>query len=340
MIVILTGHYKNVGDHLIGYRARILLSTYVDNDILELDRSQKLDDYLDVINSSRALILCGGPAYQENIYPGVYPLVDDLSKIKVPIIPFGLGWSGSPRKSEDFVFSEKAKNFLRSIHEKIQFSSCRDDTTKSILQSNGVMNVIMTGCPVWYDLESMDKIFEPLREVKKVVFTTPAGYAILPQVVRMLKLVKNKYPKAEIYCTFHRGIYPDKDTKMLHGFGYMAMALMAKIFGMKVLDVSSKLEKIDFYKNCDIHIGYRVHAHLYFLSKRKPSILINEDGRGLGMVQTMGLPIFYKHDKNLINNIGRKIDEYNRTNYKEFEKLKSFFDLKFLDMKKFLESIE
>jgi len=96
MIVLLTGAKKNVGDFLIADRAKKLFSQFVDKDIVELDRTLSLDGELEIINNSRGLVLCGGPAYAERMFPGIYPLVSNLDDIKVPIIPFGLGWNGRP----------------------------------------------------------------------------------------------------------------------------------------------------------------------------------------------------------------------------------------------------
>src|SRR5690606_28726144 len=38
---------------------------------------------------------------------------------------------------------------------------------------------------------------------------------------------------------------------------------------------------LDRYDDYDIHIGYRVHAHVSMLKRRKPSYLIEQDGRGI-----------------------------------------------------------
>ena len=43
------------------------------------------------------------------------------------------------------------------------------------------------------------------------------------------------------------------------------------------------------YDEAEIHVGYRLHAHLYFLSHRKPSFLLEEDGRGRGASEALGL---------------------------------------------------
>ena len=58
----------------------------------------------------------------------------------------------------------------------------------------------------------------------------------------------------------------------------------------EVRDVSYELDRIAFYDESDIHIGYRVHGHLRFLAARKPSVLLEEDGRGGGFTQVLGAP--------------------------------------------------
>lgn len=49
---------------------------------------------------------------------------------------------------------------------------------------------------------------------------------------------------------------------------------------------------IDQYSKSDLHVGYRVHAHILASSISKPSILIAEDGRGKGLYQVIGGLIF------------------------------------------------
>ena len=38
-----------------------------------------------------------------------------------------------------------------------------------------------------------------------------------------------------------------------------------------------------------LHVGMRVHAHIYNLSIRNPSLLLEEDGRGAGVNDALGL---------------------------------------------------
>ncbi len=341
MIVLLSGQIKNIGDFLITDRAKKLFQEFVDKDVLLLDRTKDLTPFLDKINNSRFVVLCGGPAYAPNIYKGIYPLVDDLSEIKVPIIPFGLGWSGDPAgQPEKFSFNDESSLFLKNIHENIEFSSCRDEITEGIIQQNGYKNVQMTGCPVWYDLEFINDDFVP-KEIKSIVITTPADPRLFWQTIKLVRSMKKEFAKGTFYLSFHRGILPDKYTKVVTSIGYLLMCIGSKLFVPKIIirDIAYDMEKMKFYEDIDFHIGYRVHAHLYFLSRRVPTVLINEDGRGMGMVKTLKMPMLNINDKNLFEKITETVRRYKSMDYTDFTKSKSVFDEKFVVMKNFLKNL-
>jgi len=341
MIVLLSGAKKNIGDFLITERARELFDYFLDEEIVILDRFKNLDGDIDLINKGRFLVLCGGPAYASDIYKGIYPLVDDLTKIKVPIIPFGLGWCGRPSNPNEFRFNNESKDFLDSIHSNIKTSSCRDHITVNVLKNCGYNNITMTGCPVWYDINSINKHFEPIDSINKIVFTTAADPKLIKQTYSLIKIVSKHFPEATIIMSYHRGILPDKYTSYRATIGYLLMYAAAKLVNrkVKIRDVAYKLNKLDFYDDCDFHIGYRVHAHLYFLSKRLPSILINEDGRGRGMVETMNLPVFNIEDKDLVQKIDKQISDYTDNNFKSFLKIGEYIDKQFNVMKDFIVTL-
>lgn len=341
MIVLLSGAKKNIGDFLITERARELFDYFLDDKIIILDRFKNLDGDIDLINKGRFLVLCGGPAYASDIYKGIYPLVDDLTKIKVPIIPFGLGWCGRPSNPNEFRFNNESKDFLDSIHSNIKTSSCRDHITVNVLKNCGYNNITMTGCPVWYDINSISKHFEPIDSINKIVFTTAADPKLIKQTYSLIKIVSKHFPEATIIMSYHRGILPDKYTSYRATIGYLLMYATAKLVNrkVKIRDVAYKLNKLDFYDDCDFHIGYRVHAHLYFLSKRLPSILINEDGRGRGMVETMNLPVFNIEDKDLVQKVDKQISDYTDNNFKSFLKIGEYIDKQFNVMKDFIVTL-
>ena len=337
MLAILTGAKKNIGDYLIGERAKALLTHYVDEEIVEIDRFKPINPHLETINKCTALLLCGGPAYTSDIYPNIYPLKDILEEIKVPIIPFGLGWSGSPfHQPLEFRFTDEAFGFLKSVHEKISFSSCRDVITESILNDKGLDNVIMTGCPVWYYLPDIDKSYEGLANPEKIVFSTGAKQSLVFQTFKLLKGIKKRFSNSKVYVTYHRGILPGKHTPLRKGISYTIISLYAKLLGFSVLDVSSNLSKIDFYADCDLHIGYRVHAHLDFLSRKKPSYLINEDGRGLGMVRSLKLPEFNYDQPNIVDSLFKQLELERKNNFLNFKETFQTMKTSFSGMLEFL----
>ena len=341
MIVLLSGAKKNIGDYLITDRARRLFDHLLDDEIIILDRFKDLESDLELINSARFLVLCGGPAYASDIYKGIYPLVDDLSKIKVPIIPFGLGWCGRPSNPMEFRFNNDSKRLLDNIHSTVESSSCRDDITFNVLKNCGYQNITMTGCPVWYDIDSIGKDFEAKKSIKKIVFTTAADPKLIKQTYLLMKSVNKYFPDAEITMSYHRGIFPDKYTTYRATIGYLLMYGTAKLINrkIKIKDVAYKLDRLDFYDDCDFHIGYRVHAHLYFLSKRLPSILINEDGRGKGMAQTMNLPVFNIEDNDVARKVDRQLKDYKENNFKSFLETGKYIDRQFNVMKNFITKL-
>ncbi|MCK4709824.1 MAG: hypothetical protein KAU21_14490, partial [Gammaproteobacteria bacterium] len=156
---------------------------------------------------------------------------------------------------------------------------------------------------------------------------------------KLMTILRNTFPNAEIICSFHRGILPDKHTGLKRSIAYLRMTYDAKKLGFKVVDTSFSLKKIGFYKDTDLHVGYRVHAHLDFISRRKPSVLINEDGRGLGMVESMKLPVLNFNDSDLLERYQSLLSEYKSGEFNQLLEAPAFLDKQLETMKKFLKSI-
>ena len=339
--ILLSGAIKNIGDFLIFYRAKRLIETYVTDNIIEINRWESLQEKLELVNNSRGIIICGGPGFGKNMYPGTYKLVEDLNQITVPIHTIGVGWSGSPEHNPlDFDFSTKSYELMNKIHQNSEYYSCRDQITFDILNHLKFDKALMTGCPVWYDIESLNKPLQVKKEYKKIVFTTPANVFLTGQVIKFISLLKTKFPNSEVTVAFHRGINYDKYTSPRQVVAYNIIAAFAKLKGFKVKDVSYDLKKIDFYADCDLHIGYRVHAHLFFLSKRLPSYLISEDGRGIGMNKTLNLPNIVSWDKNMLSQCEDTIDNLLAGETKELEESIKDIDQNFAVMQKFLNYLK
>ncbi|MHA1540132.1 MAG: polysaccharide pyruvyl transferase family protein [Alphaproteobacteria bacterium] len=340
MIITLTGAYRNAGDHLIGDRAIKLLKKYVDKNVINIDRKKIKPEHYALFNQADAIILCGGPAYQKMIYPGVYPL--DYKKIKTPIIPMGLGWKGAitdtPKK---FKFTAESKKFIKAIHKRISHSSVRDDLTLDVIKNLKLDNILMTGCPAWYDLEYIKNNFKfkTEKQIKKIAFSTPA--IIDKNTIHVMKHLSKRFPDATKICTFHHGFYTGLNlTGVKKALGFIKAAFYAKKYGFKVADLNSDLKKIHIYDDIDLHIGYRVHAHIYMLSHRRPSFIIAEDSRATGQSLSMGLPAFNYDSPQLAEELDQSLNHYFQSKGKDITKAVEKMNKTFEVMKTFLKSIK
>lgn len=290
MIVTICGAYRNAGDHLIGFRARELLRKYVDDDIQVVDRKSVTDQTYDLFNRARVVLLCGGPAWQREVYPKVYPI--DRERIAAPLVPMGLGWKAPVGKApETFKFQPPAQAFVEAVHAAIPCSSARDPVTVAMLNHAGVSNVSMTGCPAWYALESFEQRYVYSDQVRNLVLSMPA--IMQPGVRELMEWLTLRFPKARRTAAFHHGILPNTSSAgRKTGAEFARFSAVAAGKGWRIKGLAGSLPRMRaLYDAADFHIGYRVHAHLYCLSRRTPSLLINEDIRGVGQARALRAPI-------------------------------------------------
>ena len=297
----------NVGDQLIVESAKKMIESIKnDNEFLEFARNEDLTNHLSKINKTKAIIMPHFGIRDPDMHPNTYRLVNDLSRIKVPLIPIGIGWKGFPGDMETLTtlrYSENTQKFLKYVSNQVKSMICREHYTCKILENHNITNVKMGGDCAWYDLKKIGLKMRAPQEIKKIVFTTPYLVMYQEQAKSIIKLIAEKFPKAEKICSLHAGFYKIKTDKNLIEF--------AKNHNYKIIDVSGDIKKIDFYDNCDFHIGYRCHGHIAFLRNRIPSILINEDGRGVGFSHTFGIGGFngFRRKTDNISKIIRKFSK-------------------------------
>jgi hypothetical protein len=290
MLVVLHGAKVNAGDYLIRDRGvAILRHLRPDQELILRPRWQRIPPEL--YDRADAIVLCGGPGLAPRFYPKVFPLVRNLERHPTPILPLALGWSGTGSGHVDRFFSKRSVEALRIIHSRIGWSGVRDDLSLALLASLDVGDVRRTGCVAWYDLRSLGVPFARQARVRRVVVTPPtkAGKGRLREVAGVLRLIRARYRQAERWCVFHRGMRAEfgGETSTAQR---RATAAIARALGYRVVDASRSLDVLDAYRECDLHVGYRVHAHLCLLSYRRPSLLLIEDGRGEGQSVTLGDP--------------------------------------------------
>jgi hypothetical protein len=290
MYAVLSGAKKNVGDALIVERCVALLRHLKPQQELTIVPSWE-PLKTELLRAADALIIPGGPGYQPGFYPGIYPLVHDAERLAVPLVAIGVGWKGIPGDWEtlrSYAFTPSSLGLLRVMNERGHLA-CRDYLTREALARHG-LDATMTGCPVWYDLDSIGAPMHRPESIERLVFTPPELPLFADQGIAVAEVLRDLWPNAERICSFHRGIGGvDQWTDPARARNNERLAQAASRLGFEVVDASGALEQIAFYARCDLHVGYRVHAHLGFSGKRRLSVLLHEDGRGAGASQALGV---------------------------------------------------
>jgi len=300
--VILTGSKNNAGDYLIKFRAKQLFAELrPDREIIDINGWETLSpSNLAVINESKALILMGGPALVEDMVPRVYGLADAIDKIKVPVVMMGTGWKsqkGNWENTYTYKLNPKTAELVNKVNNSGYLSSVRDYHTLNALRFNNCENVLMTGCPAYYDQKHINTEFSP-KPVSKVAFSLGVSFIESPSMFKLMKenvlACQNMFSDKEFEVVFHHSLDRAKFVSAYksasnHVKKHNEFADWLESEKIKYKDISGSAENLmNYYSTVDLHIGYRVHAHIFMNSIAQKSILISEDGRAKGVKGAIG----------------------------------------------------
>jgi len=284
-LLLLHRAIANAGDALILERARRLIANVHPRTRLDIGEAwHPLDEQIPAerLRRYRAIVICGGPGYARGI-ARLYPLgpLDELP----PLVLLALGSHvipGTNRQLAAFRFDALDGKFLDATLARSAYLGARDPLTVELLNRNGYQRVLMTGDPAWYDLEAIDRPIRTPIAFKAVAFTPPANPAFHGQACRLFRALADAVPQAQGRVVFHRGVQ-------------RSYAALAERHGWQCVDISGRQEGFRIYDEMDLHVGYRVHAHLYSTSVGTPSYVIAEDSRGIGVLRSfpgLGLAAF------------------------------------------------
>jgi hypothetical protein len=288
--VVLHGAISNAGDFLVKHRALSLLRHYrPEVELIEMERWEPLDEKVDIVNEASAVILCGGPAVKRDVFPGIYPLVRDLSTIKPPIVTMGVGWHapyGEWSDTWNHGFTARSELLLQRIQNSGLVSSCRDYHTLNALNHQGFSHFAMTGCPAWYDIATLNngpKMTFKDVPIHKVAFSfgvnmyRDGGY--MRQTMALISALSGRFGD-KLSCVFHHPIGKHRNSDVVRWLEQESIRYVDIAGGSDLM--------MEHYADVDLHVGYRVHAHILMSSLNRRSVLIAEDGRSVGQKTAMG----------------------------------------------------
>ena len=301
--VTLTGSKNNAGDFLIKHRAQALFAALrPDRAIVDFDGWLPLDEkQLRIVNGATALILLGGPALQRNMYPDIYGLTPALAAIVPPIVSMGIGWKsprGDWRDTHDYPLSRGTRDLLDVMAASGLRSSVRDFHTLNALARHGYRNFAMTGCPAYYELDALGREPAAWDASGKVAFSLGVTFvrsasmesAMKAQILRL----RDTFSDRPFEVVFHHSLEPSAylsvhGASRKHNDRHNRFAAWLDANGIGHVDISGSAERmISYYQDVALHIGYRVHAHIFMNSLSRPSVLFAEDGRGKATRDVIG----------------------------------------------------
>ena len=177
--------------------------------------------------------------------------VNNLDDIKTKIFAIGLGWYGKStdeRYVNNYKFTTKTKQLIERIAKDSGVLSCKDWYTVKVLEKNGFTNAILTGCPAWYNLEKRElcNVRQNLNyDYKKICVSDPGDEVNLNESLLLTKMLKIKYPSADIHFVFHR---LNSKNKKING-----IIKRLEEEGIAIDDISGGKEGMKIYDDCDFH---------------------------------------------------------------------------------------
>jgi hypothetical protein len=271
---------KNAGDFLIHERATRLLQAFrPDVRLVSAPGWLSLDEEFpaEALAEFDSIIICGGPGYQDRLESRVYPLLG-RSPLPVPVVLLALGtylFPGAPSQVTGHRFHPRTLAVLATAGAAPSHLGARDVLTERLLRAQGLDRVLMTGDPAWYDLDTIDQSMPRLGAVRSVAFTPPASRLFDLQAELLMRSLATRFEDARGTVVFHRGEQPH-------------YAALADAVGWDTIDIQGSSRGLAIYDRTDVHVGYRLHAHLYSLSHARPTYLVAEDSRSRGALQTLG----------------------------------------------------
>lgn len=287
---------KNSGDDLI-VKSLINLLQYhkkINYDIVSIAKS--------TINKEKTFNKTNIINYNALLVPGFRISIEGQEKLKIrlkyiekaimndiPVFLIGSSWCIYPGKISQtkLKIDLKEKSLLKYIIcSKKHYLSTRDILTQELLLNNNIKSN-MTGDLALYDINQMKNEFK-FNQLNKIAISLPHNINYYQDCTNIKDKIE-KYYKCKVYICTHQYLKNN----------------------LNYIDLSGNYNNLNYYKGIDMHIGFRLHGHLWFLRNRKPSFLISEDGRGNGHIKTwndLGLHIKYLKNIDIIDIINKQLE--------------------------------
>lgn len=224
------------------------------------------------VNDTNKRIVCGTNLLDSNLSRGLgcwnIGWLDAL-RIK-PLILMGVGWSAYSRKP-----SLLNRLFYRTLFKNDVIHSVRDEYTKKMLMTTGVLNVINTGCPTTWEFTREFCKDIPRTKSNTVVFTLTDYSVDIENDLALIKILLKLYD--------HVYFWPQ-------GSGDFEYFQSLGVSDVKI--IPPKLNAYDeFLNNETDFVGTRLHGGIRALQRKRRTLIISIDNRAREKAKDINLPI-------------------------------------------------
>ena len=266
---------RNVGDLFIEDSVKRIL-VYDRRQSIDVDPRRPLTARdVDRINACDAAVIVGTNLwYRDMLRRGCWRLaLNDLKKIRVPIIPFGVGTTR--HDGEDNRFEPETLDHIKLVHDSCPLASARDWRTAEALKESGIGNVAMTGCPTLF--RSLRPEWRLVRNPssKRVVVTVRKGqrHNLRVLIRRLRQLGLEPVVAAQ----------QDKDLFLRHSLPFVQRAVPT----LYEYDLAPYLQLVE--ESLGV-IGWRLHGNMLHLAHGKPAVYFANCSRAESFCASFGLP--------------------------------------------------
>lgn len=253
------------------------------------------------LEQSPAVVLAGANQLNDRytVWPGLTAAAIRASRLR--LIPFAIGLHGEPGHTVQL--SEATRDVLLAMHERIEYSSWRCPHTAAYLAAELPQiapQLLVTGCPVAYGRPLLEG--EPFaRKAARIAVTVTERHDFWARETGIIDFVARRFARAERYLVLHQNYSPPgRFESWRHRWlprhparldPYQRLRQYAVRRGFRVVCPADADRCLAFYDGMDMHFGSRLHAHLLFLGRARPSWLVPVDGRAPGMAEFFDFPL-------------------------------------------------
>lgn len=309
--IVLDNRTSNVGDFLLHDVLLKCLKKYKDNpDIKIFPIKESLEEHLSEINDSQGII-CYGSILDSYFYPETIRFTRDIEKIKVPIHFVGVGQYVALNLVNDLPYIES--KLISRTNENIVL------TRGPITYSHIIRNLIKSGnIPAnniqsnidlaYHDDGNKKKIFKTPNGIKKIGISSFFGGMGDSDLVDYFKKV---FQDSELFILDHGEGNREESGCSIEDVTYYSM--------------NKDIKRLEIYKKLDLHVGYRLHAHIYALKCGVPSHLLIMDTRGLdNQIAMQTSDVNRILDRNWLQSLSKIIEWEIKHKFKNFNHIPLF----------------